>query len=272
MKRAVLSLFLPLIMISHSDARNSHSPIEFANSKHVLKKNISARVYFSNEIPVAGIAKEDKLFYINPDKGGFLYVIVDNYPTPIRYNKIKLYMYKTMDETPVRFDERVYDIDGSFTYTYIKYTFYTTGNFIIDVFGSDGEFIGSGKVEIRKSDASSGTSNTPVYGPRVYFSTQTPIAGIATDVKAFQLQPGGGYVYVVVDNYPNNFNVRSLRVNVYKWDDGAYRREDKLSYKIDGDLYFTYFKYTFRKVGDYRFDVYDGKDKFINTGYVTISW
>jgi hypothetical protein len=72
--------------------------------------------------------------------------------------------------------------------TYIKYSFYTAGNYIFDVYNPDGGFIGTGKVEIKYDDASS-TSSITATGPRVYFSTETPIAGIAYDVKSFKLPP-----------------------------------------------------------------------------------
>jgi hypothetical protein len=47
---------------------------------------------------------------------------------------------------------------------------------------------------------------------------------------------------------------------------------DKRTYDINGDLYYTYFTYTFRHSGDYKFEVYDSKDRYINSGYVNVSW
>jgi hypothetical protein len=270
MKHMMLSLLLPLFFFHQSDARTKMHRGEGPYLKTGINNQLSARVYFSTQIPIDGIAKESKVFYIDPN-GSFAYVIVDNYPSSIAYNKLKVLVYKTINGLPERVDERFYDVDGRLTYTYIKYSFFSTGSYIFDVFSENNTFIGTGKVEILNSTTPIST-NPKMSGPRVYFSTQVPIAGIASDVRSFVLQPGGGFVYVVVDNYPNNFNARSLRLFVHRYEGGRYRRVDKRTYDINGDLYYTYFTYTFRLSGDYRFDVYDSKDRFINSGYVTISW
>src|SRR6185295_4125269 len=117
MKKGMLLFILPTLLLLHTQARTA---------KDTYNHDVGARVYFSNEIPLNGIAKESKLFYIQPG-GNFLYVIVDNSPSSLNYSKLRVKIFKTENSVPVKSDERVYDIDGSLSYTFIKYSFYDAG-------------------------------------------------------------------------------------------------------------------------------------------------
>ena len=249
---------------------------------HPVKSNKSAfaKVYFSNEIPVLGIAKEGKEFDIDPSIGSFLYLVVDNYPDNFNYNQVKIKAYKTVNGVNQFHDEKTYDINGNLYYTYIKYSFYSDGYYIFDVYNKNGTLIGSTTVNIFYKGAAganqTGTTTTTSSSydhyakSRVYFSTETPYYGIAKDVKSFNINKKGGYVYVIVDNYPTNFNVNSFKLYVYKKKRGKYEVHDEATYDMDGNKYFTYFKYTFYDEGDYKFIIYDGLNRYVNTGYVTI--
>jgi|GEM_PF-2624226 len=248
---------------------------------------LRSRVYFSYEVPVNGIAKEGKEFFIDPVNGSFLYAIVDNYPNNFNVSQIKAKIYKADGLQNKFIEEKTYDINSSLYYSYIKYSFYSAGTYTFDIYTSSGEFLGSGSVSVKLKTATtntsaeaktSGTSSTngtsidPYIKSKVYFSTEVPSYGIAKDVKAFDIKPGGGFVYVIVDNYPNNFNVGSLKMYMYKMINGQYEKRDEVTYTINSNYYFTYFKYTFTDAGQYKFVVYDVNNKYVNTGYVTINW
>lgn len=81
-----------------------------------------------------------------------------------------------------------------------------------------------------------------------------------------------GFIYTIVDNYPTNFKVRLLKLYMYKLVDGKYELRDEAAYNINGDYYFTYFQYTMKESGKYKAVVYDGGGRYVNTGYVTITW
>lgn len=269
--RRIACMLLALFIYNLSEARNNDHSLQITNNE----KNFRARVYFSNEVPVAGVAKEGKEYNIDAD-GSFLYVIVDNYPNNFGFSQIKVKVYKTGDNLQLKVhDEKTYDINSSLYYTYIKYSFYSAGTYTFDVYTTGGELLGSGTVLInmKSSGGSSNASNSDPYAKsKVYFSTEIPSYGIAKDVKKFNIQRGGGYVYIIVDNYPTNFNVSSIRVYVYKSVNGSYVKQDETTYNINSSYYFTYFKYTFTDAGEYKVVVYDANDKYINTGYVTINW
>jgi hypothetical protein len=102
-----------MFIYNQSEAGNQICAADNTSAHLELKETFSARVYFSNEVPVDGLAKEGELFYIKPE-GSFLYLIIDNYPDPIRYNKVRVYVYKSIGGAAVKIDEANYNIDGSF--------------------------------------------------------------------------------------------------------------------------------------------------------------
>lgn len=240
--------------------------------------NFRARVYFSTEVPVNGVAKEGKEFTIDPTNGSYLYIVIDNYPTNFTSSQLKVKIYKTNSALQlVSFEDKNYDINTGYYYSYIKYSFYSAGTYTFDIFTARDEFIGSGTVVINASSSSSGTSNTssssdPYSKAKLYFSTETPSYGVAKDVKKFTIDRDGGYVYTVIDNYPTNFPSASLTVYIYKYDGSSYVKKDEKTYDINTSYYYTYFKYTFREAGDYKFVAYDGRDKYVATGYCTVNW
>lgn len=253
------------------------------------ERSTRARVYFSTQVPVNGVATEGKEFYIDPAKGSFVYVVVDNYPTPFNFSQLKVKVYKADGLQNKMVEEKSFDINATLYYTYIKYSFFEAGTYTFDLYSTANEFIGSGSISIKKNNTvatntsaeakSSGTSSStstttsdPYAKSKVYFSTDVPSFGIAKDVKSFDVKPGGGFVYVIVDNYPNNFKVSSLKLYMYKMIDGKYEKRDEVTYTINSNYYFTYFKYTFTDAGQYKFVVYDVNNKYVNTGFVTLNW
>lgn len=285
MKKKIFSLGLTALLFAffyNVNAGDLNNPYK-STIKNTESPDVATRVYFSNEIPIAGIAKEGKEFNIDPSKGSFLYMIIDNYPNNFTYNQVRVYIYKKVNGTSQKYDEKTYDISTNLYYTYIKYSFYSEGNYIFDVFDKNMGFVGTAEVTIyytgsASTDAaakisgstSTNTSTDPYSKSKVYFSTETPVFGIAKNVTTFNINRKGGFVYVVVDNYPTNFNVSSLKLYVYKKIKGNYVTHDEAIYDINANNYFTYFKYSFYSEGDYKFVVYDGLNKYVNTGYVEI--
>jgi hypothetical protein len=115
------------------------------------------RVFFSNEQPVNGIATEYKELFIS-DNGSYAYLVIDNYPTNFPYSQVKLKVYKKIDGVDKSYDNKTYNIPTDHYFTYIKYDFYTEGNYIFDVFTGNDAFVGTAYLNIRKKTASSSSA------------------------------------------------------------------------------------------------------------------
>lgn len=114
-------------------------------------------------------------------------------------------------------------------------------------------------------------TKSPVPATRVYFSNEVPLLGIAKESKEFFIKPEGGFAYLIVDNYPDNFAYDQVQVKVYKSINGTSQSYDNKTYNISTGNYYTYIKYDFYSTGYYIFDVYNKYGTFLGTATVTIN-
>ena len=124
-----------------------------------ITKVTSAHVYFSTEIPVGGYAKEGKEFNIAPD-GGYVYLVVNNYPDNFNYDELQLKVKKTIGGSDQAFDNKTYTISSNVFSTYIKYSFFSSGDYIFDVYSKYGNLVGSTNVTINVTSSSSSSSSS----------------------------------------------------------------------------------------------------------------
>ena len=115
------------------------------------------------------------------------------------------------------------------------------------------------------------TFDNPPANPHVYFTNEIPVSGIAKEYNELFIKAEGGYAYLVVDQYPNNFSYDQLKVKIFKNINGTSTLYDNKTYNINTSNYYTYIKYKFFSTGSYIFDVYNKYDAFVGTGYLTIS-
>jgi hypothetical protein len=120
----------------------------------------SAHVYFSTEVPVGGYAKEGKEFNISSD-GGYVYLVVNNYPDNFNYDELQLKVKKTIGGTDQAFDNKTYTISSNVFSTYIKYSFFSSGYYIFEVYSKYGNLVGSATVTINVTSSSSSSSSSP---------------------------------------------------------------------------------------------------------------
>ena len=132
------------------------------------------------------------------------------------------------------------------------------------------------------------TNNTPKYeitgnyaNAKVYFSNISPKDNnnlLPTKDKQFTSfsisQTLGGVVWVFVDNYPDKMNTEKIIVLLDKMENGVYKKFEDLTYTIASPTTSdnTYFSYTFRESGTYRFTVYSKEIQKMATGTVYISY
>ena len=139
---------------------NTNSQNNSTRTNTVSSKVNTAHVYFSTEIPVGGNAKESKEFTISPD-GGYVYLVVNNSPDNFNYDELQLKIKKTIGGVDQAFDNKTYTISSNVFSTYIKYSFFSSGNYIFDVYSKYGNLVGSTSVTINVTSSSSSSSSSP---------------------------------------------------------------------------------------------------------------
>lgn len=110
-----------------------------------------SKVAFTNSNEnVLNSTKHFSEFSIGKD-GGVVYVIVDNYPNPLKTTGLIVDIWKKKDEQYDKFVEtKRYDITSTNDYFSFKYLFMETGEYKISVYTKDEVWINSGYVKIVK--------------------------------------------------------------------------------------------------------------------------
>ncbi len=270
MKQIILSLnllFMSGLTLTNAQVGNNSSSGSYYSK---------ARVYISIDKPVRGQATEDKTIYIDPAKGSYAYVIIDNYPNKFQSKSVTLYSYKKVAGKYEKIDATSYDIDDSYTYTYIKYSFNSIGDYAFDVYDGNKTFIQSGFVVAASNannNTSGGSGGSNYAKARAFISIEVPVAGVAKESKSITIdRSNGSYAYIVLDNYPTNLNTDQITLKSYRKINGSYEKLKEENYDIKADNFYTYIKYSFFTEGDYAFDIYDKGGQFIKTAYVSVSY
>lgn len=104
----------------------------------------------------------------------------------------------------------------------------------------------------------------------VYFSNEIPVGGKAPEVNEFAISSAGGFAYLVVNNYPSNFNYDEIQLKVLKSINGVNQTFDTKVYTIGNDVFSTYIKYDFNSTGYYTFEVSSKYGSLLGSATVTI--
>lgn len=152
------TLIIAIFFLLGANKVNAHDGREPYGNLTTTNVN-SARVYFSTEVPVGGNAKESKEFTISPE-GGYVYLVVNNYPDNFNYDELQLKIKKTIGGVNESFENKTYTINSNVFSTYIKYSFFSGGYYIFDVYSKYGNLVGSATVTINIKSSSSSSSSS----------------------------------------------------------------------------------------------------------------
>lgn len=250
------------------------SPAQVGNQKPNNSLYANAKVYISIDKPVRGQAREDKTIYIDPVNGSYAYIIADNYPNKFASGTARLISYKKVGGQYLKTDEQTYTIDNTYTYTYIKYSFRSAGEYAFDLYDGGGTFINSGFVTVNNKNSNGAVTGSGAFSNcRAFVSIEVPVGGIAKEFKTITIdRQNGSYAYIILDNYPTNLNIDQINLRSYIKVNDKYEKLKEELYDIDPNQSYTYIKYNFFSEGDYAFDIYDNKNNYIKTAYISVSY
>lgn len=238
-----------------------------------------SKVYCTDDIneDTKKIGDEVDAFTINSN-GGWVWVVVTNSPNTLETEELIMDVYKkdANGEYKEFVETKRYTIKSSLNTTYFKYSFYKEGNYKLSVYNKNEKWINTAYVKISvKGGSSSSSGGSGDYSKsKVYFTNDVSDDGvIGKEGSSYIINKStGSYIYCVVTNYPGTFNTDEIIVDIYKKKGSEYKFVETKRYTIKSSLNTTYFKYSFYEKGDYKFAVYNKDSKWINTGYVTISY
>ncbi len=253
--------------------KTTSSPSGKTNTVTDYYKN--SKVSFHNTISSDGILGETySSFTILNDGLDFVYVQVSNYGEPLNTDGFIVDAYKKSGDTYTFVETKNFDIQSDKSASYFKYFPPSTGDYRLSVYTKNSAFINDGYVTFDLKNS----SGEPKTGTGSYAKSKIKFTNDEANVlkpefyyKEFSIGNDGGYVYVVVDNYPEKLNTSEIIVDVWKKKEGKYDSfVETKRFTVTSTLDYTYFKYTFSEDGDYKIMVYNKDQSLINSGFVTI--
>jgi hypothetical protein len=160
--------------------------------------------------------------------------------------------------------------DNAKAWVVVDYAFFKAGSYKLTFTNQNGDKLASTTVDIIVKNS---TSTDNVSGAaEVIFCTAIDENGGPVNVSdLFYINPEkGSYVYIYIDNGAP-FNTAGLIVDVYKGNDFGEFVESK-EYDITPSWEATYFKYTFREEGKYKFIIYNDEEVPLANGIVSIEY
>lgn len=236
----------------------------------------NSKITIHNTITDGILGKPGDTYEILGDGLDFVYVQVNNYGEPMNTDAFVVDAYKKTNGTYVFVETKTFDVQSEKSASYFKYFPPATGEYRLSVYTKNFTFINDGYVTFNLKGSSTSTSSKT--GSSYYAKSKIHFTYDAAYVlkseyyyNEFSIGKEGGYIYVVVDNYPDKLNTEGITVEVWKKKGNKYDSfvEEK-KFTITGTLDYTYFKYTFKETGDYKISFFTKDGAWINTGYVTI--
>lgn len=247
---------------------------------------VDSKVIFCEDVDASNNPHNEATSFTIPATGGYLTIYVDNADKPFNITDLTVNIYKkgSGSDYDDLVDTKYYTISKTNTATFFEYTFYSKGDYMVEVNSGSGTWINTGYVTINMDgDNSSSSSGYDYNDPNSTFYFIDSKVQFCTDVDSHgkAIDPGstyyidkssGSYVYCAVEN-PKPFSTDQLTVKIYKKKGKDYDElYDTKYYTISSDETDIYFKYSFYEAGDYQFKVYTKADVWVNDGYVTIKY
>tara|TARA_R110002050_G_scaffold57866_4_gene130160 strand:- start:2212 stop:3612 length:1401 start_codon:yes stop_codon:yes gene_type:complete len=139
----------------------ARKPKEFKTPSFVKKTaNVdyykNSKIFFSNISPkennnkLPDVSKRFAKFSMDlKNKGGKIWVYLDNYPASLKTDQIKVYIDKLSEnDTYKKFKDVVYNVSKYSGNTYFSYDFYEEGTFKFFMYSKEGKYINNGIVEV----------------------------------------------------------------------------------------------------------------------------
>ncbi|WP_299556699.1 serine protease [Seonamhaeicola sp.] len=131
----------------------------FSNYTTTTKKDLytKSKVYFSNvsvkdnDNKIPGKSKQYTSFSMDPkNKGGKIWVYVDNYPNKMHTEQIKVYIdkYSSITGKYKVFKTLTFDVSKTSDFKHFSCDFFEEGKFKFYVYSKEGKYINSGTVEL----------------------------------------------------------------------------------------------------------------------------
>ncbi|GJQ63554.1 MAG: hypothetical protein SCALA702_26070 [Melioribacteraceae bacterium] len=233
-------------------------------------------VYFCKSYTERGVPIEASINMKIKPGGSEIYILLDNDGEPIHDNMIYLFIDKNINGEFEPFDSKPIDIREGRTWAVFEYRFNEEGEYKANFVNTKNRLLASGKVNILYDKTYFKPSET--YNPSYYDYSRIVFSKAIIDDKpfdikdAFQLIKGGTMIFAYL-NTGKQLNTEKIFVEVYVDENGDREFDqhiDSKKYKVDPGWRDTFFRYTVKKAGMYKFEIYNENNVLMGSSFVSV--
>ncbi len=208
--------------------------------------------------------------------GGYLYILLDNEQQILKPGIYYMLVDKYNGNEYKEFDSKTIKLVDDKTWMAYNYIFKEPGKYKFSFISPDQQKISEAMVTIRMKGGNHDieTFIRRFNSDRVKsFFCEWVISEKPVKVKSStNLKKNNGLIFFYI-NSQTPLNTDTLFVEIWKkaFSDVEYDQHiETKKYKIIPTWDYTFFRYQFVSAGEYRFDVYDQRNKLITAGYITV--
>lgn len=237
---------------------------------------LSQNVYFCESYTEQGVPIDASVNVKIKPGGGNIYILLDNAGKPIHDDMIYLFIDKMINGKFEPHDSKPIDIREGRTWAVFDYSFKEEGEFKANFVNTRNQLIATGKVNILYDKTYFKPSET--YNPNYYDYSRIVFAKAIIEGKpfdekeSFKLENGGSIIFAYL-NTGKTLNTEKIVVEIYLDENGDRNFDqhvDSKKFKVDPAWRDTFFRYTIKKAGIYKFEVYNENNVMMGSSYLTI--
>lgn len=208
--------------------------------------------------------------------GKTLHVVLDNEDTKLEGNVVYLFIDKLNGKSYEPFDSKSINIQQNVRRINYEYNFSETGIYKLYYVNISQKILAYIVVTITaKTNKRTKTVKRSNYYDNVelLFCQKVLVGGTPIGVtKRTSLRENNGEIYVKFVNF-SPLKTDVILVDFWRKEHRSFEYDEYVEskkYRIDPDWKDTYFKYKFKKAGEYKIDIYNQEEVLISTGYINV--
>lgn len=221
--------------------------------------------------PIDAIYKAD----FDPSAGLSAYALFAFEGSKPRSDLLYLFIDKIIDGKPAPFDSRSMQINSRKNWIAENYDFKESGSYVLYVADSFGSRLASSRVILneKKSERDNPSADALYYSnSEIIFCQMVQAGRPLREFKALNMDDRDRTIAVMLNN-KKPLKTGKLMVVVWMKNDNTVDYDVFVSsrkFMVQRDWDDTYFNYTFRKPGEYKFSLYDENEKLIKSAFFTV--
>jgi hypothetical protein len=204
------------------------------------------------------------------ESGGYVTILLTN-GKPLPKGTYYIMIDKKKGRDYVEFDNKTHRLNETKNFIAINYPFKESGEFDIYINGPNSFSSESQKITISFENESNKNKIADYSSSSVNFYEQVNNNKPVNFISSANLNKNSGAVFVYIKN-STPLNTNMIIVDVYKKNGNDFNKVyDTKKYAVKSAWDFTFFKYTFKVQGEYKFMIHNEKNIVINSKTIIVT-